>query len=50
MAIDNFRRARHSLVGSVYHRAHHDWARKHFEMEVPRRLEIAISNLVFANN
>ena len=43
MATANFECARHSVVSSVYHRAHDGWARrKTFKMEVLRRLENAI--------
>ena len=31
MVIKNFQRIRHSLVFSVYCKAHHGWARKNFQ-------------------
>ena len=50
MAIENFKCSRHSLVSSIYYRAHHGWAwRKISKMKVLRRLKKAILRLAFAN-
>ena len=50
MAIENFKCSRHSLVSSIYYRAHHGWARRKIcKMKVPRRLKKAILRLAFAN-
>ena len=49
MAIENFQCASHSIIFSVYYRAHHGWPGKFFKTVVPRQLENAILDLAFAN-